>query len=173
MVKGGVRKGAGRPKGKGPFGEATKPVRLPVSLVGEVMKFVAHRGYKIPLYSSKVQAGFPSPSDDHMEGRLDLNEELVKNPAATFLVRATGDSMINVGIKENDLLVVDRSLEATSGKIVVAALDGQLTVKRLQYKNGKIYLMAENDNYPPIEVYDGSNFYVWGVVTRIIHTPYM
>lgn len=171
MALGGVRAGAGRPKGKGPYGEATKPVRLPVSIVGDVMQFVAHRGYKLPLYSSKVQAGIPSPADEHMEARVDLNAELVKNPADTFLVKVTGDSMIDVGIRENDLLIVDRSLEPAHGKIVIAAIDGQLTVKRLSHKNQKGYLLSENVNYPPIEIYDGSNFCIWGVVTRVIHQP--
>lgn len=171
MTQGGVRAGAGRPKGKGPYGEATKPVRLPVSIMGDVMKFVAHRGYKLPLYGSKVQAGTPSPADEHVEARVDLNAELVKNPADTFLVKVTGDSMIDVGIHENDLLIVDRSLEAGHGKIVIAAIDGQLTVKRLSHKNKKGYLLSENANYPPIEIYDGSNFCIWGVVTRVIHQP--
>ena len=93
MTKGGARIGAGRPKGLGKFGEATKPMRIPCSMVDQVIDFIAPKRFKLPLYSSKVQAGFPSPADDHIEMRLDLNEYLVQHPAATFLVRATGDSM--------------------------------------------------------------------------------
>lgn len=169
MTRGGARTGAGRPAGRGTFGETTKPVRLPVSMIDKVMQFVANQCYMLPLYGSKVQAGFPSPADDHIENRLDLNEFLVRHPAATFLVRVTGDSMIDVGIQENDVLVVDKCLAPSDGKIVVAALDGQLTVKRLKLIKGKAYLVSENKDYPPIEVRDGSHLHIWGVVTSVIH----
>jgi len=123
----------------------------------------------IPLYESRVAAGFPSPASDYEEGRLDLNSLLVKHPAATFLVRVQGDSMINVGIHPHDILVVDRSVVAASGKIVIAVLDGELTVKRLLHQAGRAYLMPENDKYPPIEVLEGQHFSIWGVVTNVIH----
>ena len=84
MSRGGSRVGAGRPKGRGPHGEATKPLRIPLSMVAEVVDYVSHKGYQLPLYGSKVQAGFPSPADDFMEGKLDLNQYLIKRPAATF-----------------------------------------------------------------------------------------
>ncbi len=167
---GGARKGAGRPKGQGKYGEDTQPVRLPVSLVRSVMKFVEGKGYQLPLYGAKVPAGFPSPADDHMEGTLDLNEHLVKHPAATFFVRASGQSMLNAGIHENDILIVDRSLKPTHGKIVIAAIDGQLTVKRLhQEKNGQLLLMPDNPKYQAIELKEGSEMIIWGVVTNVIH----
>jgi DNA polymerase V len=169
MNHGGARKGAGRPKGRGQFGESTKPVRLPVSLIKSVMKFVENKGYQLPLYGSKVAAGFPSPADDYIENQLDLNEHLIKHPAATFFVRASGQSMIGAGIHDNDILVVDRSITPSNGKIVVAAIDGQLTVKRLNQKNNKLFLMPENQQFEPIEVKEGSEIYIWGVVTNVIH----
>ena len=170
MARGGARKGAGRPKGQGQYGESTQPIRLPVSLIKSVMKFVKHKGYQLPLYSSKVQAGFPSPADDHIEGHLDLNEHLIKHPAATFFVRASGHSMIGAGIHENDILIIDRSMTPVSGKIVIAAVDGQLTVKRLHQKNGTLFLLPENKDFAPIEVKEGSEVYIWGVVTNVIHS---
>ncbi len=111
MTKSGAKIGPGRPRGQGKFGEATKPMHIPCSMVDQVIDFIAPKRFKLPLYSSKVQAGFPSPGDDHIEMHLDLNEYLVQHPAATFLVRATGDSMEGAGIYEGDILVVDRSLE--------------------------------------------------------------
>lgn len=170
MNHGGARKGAGRPKGRGQFGESTKPIRLPVSLIQSVLKFVENKGYLLPLYGSKVPAGFPSPADDYIEGQLDLNEHLIKHPAATFFVRVSGNSMIDAGIHENDILVVDRSITPAHGKVVVAAIDGQLTVKRLNKKNNQLFLMPENKEFDPIEVKEGSEVYIWGVVTNVIHS---
>jgi DNA polymerase V len=170
MARGGARKGAGRPKGQGKFGEKTKPIRIPESMVDEVLEYVNTKGYKLPLYASKVQAGFPSPADDFMEGKLDLNKHLVKHPTATFFVRVSGDSMIDAGIHPDDILVVDRSLEPKHGKIVIAALDGELTVKRLHKTSSKTYLMPENKRYSPIEVTEESEMSTWGVVTNVIHS---
>ena len=169
MGHGGTRQGAGRPKGQGRYGEATRPTRIPVSLLGPVLRFVDNKGYQLPLYGSKVPAGFPSPADDHIEKQLDLNEHLIKHPAATFFARASGNSMIDAGIYENDLLIVDRSLAPDHGKIVIAAIDGQLTVKRLHKKNGKLLLMPENTEFEPIEIKDESEVYLWGVVIHVIH----
>ena len=138
-------------------------------MIAEVVEYIAHRGYQIPMYGSKVQAGFPSPADDFMEGKLDLNQHLIKRPAATFLVRATGDSMLGASIHEGDILVVDRSVEPVDGKIVIAAVEGYLTVKRLQIKKGKMILLPENPKYPPIEINPETGIYIWGVVTNVIH----
>lgn len=167
--RGGARPGAGRPKGQGPYGEPTKPVRIPVSMVDQVLNFV-QKGHKpLPLFSCAVAAGFPSPADDHLEGSLDLNEHLIRHPAATFFVRVSGDSMIKAGIHEDDILVVDRSIEPRNGKIIIAAVEGQLTVKRLNRAKGKTYLMPENDAYAPIEIADDNDMIIWGVVTSVIH----
>jgi DNA polymerase V len=168
MSRGGVRKGAGRPKGLGKYKEPTKAVRLPISIIPLIDKFIS-QAFKLPLYGSKVSAGFPSPAEDYISERLDLNEYLIKHPAATFLVRATGNSMINAGIHENDILIVDRSLTPQSGKIVIVAIDGQLTVKRLQKKKDRYLLVAENPDYPPIEIQENQETYIWGVVTQVLH----
>lgn len=124
---------------------------------------------EVPLFSNRVQAGFPSPADDHLDIPLDLNKHLIQNPAATFLVRVSGDSMVNVGIYENDILIVDRSLEAKDEDIVVAALNGELTVKRLHLKNKEVQLKPENSTYPIIDITEEMDFLIWGVVTSHIH----
>ena len=167
--RGGARPGAGRPKGQGPYGEATKPIRIPVSMIDQVMNFVKTGNKPLPLFSCSVAAGFPSPADDHLEGSLDLNDHLIKHPSATFFVRVSGDSMIKAGIHHDDILVVDRSLEARNGKVIIAAVEGQLTVKRLQRGKGKTMLMPENDAYAPITVHDDNDMVIWGVVTNVIH----
>ncbi|OGT62511.1 MAG: DNA polymerase V [Gammaproteobacteria bacterium RIFCSPHIGHO2_12_FULL_45_12] len=170
MGHGGARKGAGRPKGGGQYGEPTQPVRLPHSMIPSVLDYLANKGYQLPLFSSKVPAGFPSPADDHIEQHLDLNQHLIKHPAATFFVRVTGHSMVDAGIHENDILIIDRSLPALHGKIVVAAVDGQLTVKRLhQSAQGKLLLMPANPTFQPIEINDENDIHIWGVVTNVIH----
>ena len=124
----------------------------------------------LPLYTSRIAAGFPSPADDHLEAPLDLNEHLVKHPAATFVVRVDGDSMTGAGIYNGDLLVVDRSLDAKSGSIVVAVVNGELTVKRLWMRNRRIRLVPENPAYKPIEIGDFSELVVWGVVAHVIRS---
>ena len=168
MTRGGVRPGAGHKKGSGLYGEETKVMRIPASMTDDVLKFVAEKGYRLPLYTSKVQAGFPSPADEHFDKKMDLNEYLIRHPSSTFFVRATGESMINAGINEDDILVVDRSITATDGKIVIAAVDGQLTVKRLRSIKGKAYLHPENDAFKPIEITEANDTVIWGVVTSVV-----
>lgn len=121
------------------------------------------------LYLSRVEAGFPSPADDFLEKSLDLNEHLIHHPAATFFVRVNGDSMIGVGIHHNDILVVDKSLEAKQGSIVIAVLNGELTVKTLEYRNNAPFLIPANPSYPIISITAEMDFSVWGVVTSVIH----
>lgn len=104
-----------------------------------------------------------------MDRSLDLNEHLIANPAATFFVRACGESMIGAGIHDNDILIVDRSLNPVNGSVVIAALDGELTVKRLLNKNGSLFLTPENNDFPDMEVYKDCSFEVWGVVIYVIH----
>ena len=169
MPRGGSRIGAGRPKGQGKYKEPTKPIRIPESLISGVMEFVESSGYNLPLYSCSVQAGFPSPADDHMEGELDLNKYLIKHPTATFFVRAAGESMIGAGIHPGDILVVDRSEEAKHGKIVIAAIDGQLTVKRLHKSKNETYLLPENKDFEAIKFDEGNEVVIWGVVTNVLH----
>ena len=122
-----------------------------------------------PLFLVPVTAGFPSPADDYIENRLDLNKYLVRHPAATFFVRVKGDSMIEAGIHSGDILVVDRSLEATDKKVVIAVVDGELTVKRIRMLDGRIYLVPENRDFSPMKITEAMDFTVWGVVTSVIH----
>ena len=168
MPRGGRRAGAGRPPGSGRFGEPSIVMRVPASRVSDVHNLV-QKIYRLPLYQSAVAAGFPSPADSEMEGMLDLNEFLIRHPAATFFVRVNGVSMINAGIHHNDILIVDRSLEPVTGKIVVAAINGELTVKRLVKEEDAIRLIAENEGYPPINVSKESDLRIWGVVTSVVH----
>ena len=120
------------------------------------------------IFLGRLPAGFPSPADDYAEGKLDLNKHLIKHPAATFFVRVSGDSMIEAGIHSGDLLVVDRSLEAVDGNVIVAALDGELVCKRLE-RRASVRLLPANRKYLPIEIQDGQDFSIWGVVTNVIH----
>jgi DNA polymerase V len=124
---------------------------------------------RIPLANTRVQAGFPSPADDFIERRLSLDELLIHHPIATFFVEATGTSMMGAGIFPGDILIVDRSLQAIDGDIVIAVLDGQLTVKRLRIVAGQAQLTADNPDFAPIELRDGQELTIWGVVTGAIH----
>lgn len=123
----------------------------------------------IPLYPS-VTAGFPSPADDYLEEKLDLNRYLIKNPSSTFYVRVEGISMIGAGIYPKDMLIVDRSLKAKHNDIIIALVEGEFTVKRLSIQKNKVLLLPENARYKPIDVTE-TDFQVWGVVTYVIHNP--
>lgn len=171
MTHGGKRSGAGRPKGSNVWGESTKSIRIPVSKVSAVQAFLENETSAVscPLYSSHVKAGFPSPADDYIESYLDLNTRLIKHPAATFFVTASGDSMTGAGIHSGDMLIVDKSLNAMHGKIVIAAINGELTVKRLSRLKGRVQLLPENNQYQPIDITDEHDLVIWGVVTHVIH----
>ncbi len=185
--RGGVRPGAGRKPGTGPYGEPTAPIRIPQSRLPAIRAWLeqfarekpdprlrpfsrqpSHR--PLPFYVSRIAAGFPSPADDHLEGAIDLNEQLVRHPAATYFVRVEGDSMTGAGIRHGDFLVVDRSLEPKSGSIVVAVVNGELTVKRLRVRGKRIWLMPENPDYRPIEIGEGADLVIWGVVAHAIRS---
>ena len=125
---------------------------------------------ELPLFLSRIRAGFPSPADDYLDKKLDLNEHLIKHPSATFFVKVKGDSMIKAGINSGDILVVDRSLEPKDKKIVVAVVNGEFTVKRVRNVRDKLYLFSENDDYPAIEIKEESDFEFWGVVIHVIHS---
>lgn len=124
---------------------------------------------KQPIFIATVPAGFPSPAADYEEGKLDLNKHLIKNPTATFFVRVAGDSMLKAGIHGGDLLVVDRSIEPKDKNVVIAVVNGELTVKRIRIRRNKVMLIAENDAYQSREINDQTEFEVWGVVTNVIH----
>lgn len=188
--RGGARLGAGRKKGSSVYGESTKAVRVPESLLPTVQALLKRQAKQfeelsqdypvllpkfqpsilaLPLFVGKVSAGFPSPADDFIEKTLDLNEFLVKNPPATFFTRVQGDSMIGAGIQPNAILVVNRAEEPADGKIVVCALNGELTVKRL-VRNGDHWLLkAENPHYPDIPLYAELDVVIWGVVTGFFY----
>ena len=123
----------------------------------------------IPLLSHSVSAGFPSPADDYVEENIDLNKHLIINPFSTFFLRVRGDSMIKSGIQDQDLIIVDKSLNPKPGNIVIAMIDGEFTVKRLAKKDNELYLKAENHRYPDLNFENYDDIQIWGVVTNSIH----
>lgn len=189
--RGGKRQDAGRKSGSGKFGEPTTVLRVPESQEAVIKDFlVAYqrkklnidldtviefelpalhaRSIKLPLYSSKVSAGFPSPAEEHVEKRLDPSEFLIDQKDATFFVTIQGYSMMDVGLLPNDKAVVDRSKIASIGDIVLAVLDGEFTIKTLsRSKEGRVRLLPANSTgaYSPIEITEDMNFEIWGVVT--------
>ena len=187
--KGGFRPGAGRKPKSGIKGDIGQVMRIPKSDTPAVVELLEKRRalrillnttraqtakltpikQYLPQFSHKIAAGFPSPADDYIESSLDLNELLVKNPPATFFLDVIGHSMINAGIFDGDKIIVDRSIEAKHGDIVVAIVDNEHTVKRLYKKNGKVELRAENLEFPPITFKDGQELNIFGVVTNTIH----
>jgi DNA polymerase V len=125
---------------------------------------------ELPLFGCPVPAGFPSPADEHLDGPFDLTKHLFRHPASTFLARVSGDSMIGAGIHPGDLVAVDRALQARHGSIVVAVVEGEQTLKRLQLRAGEPWLVAENARYPPLPINRDTGLTVWGVVTHVIHS---
>lgn len=121
------------------------------------------------MFTITVPAGYPSPAEDYVEGPLDLNRHLIPRPASTFFVRVSGDSMIGAGIHSGDLLIVDRAEEPKSGHVVIAVVDGDLTIKRLECEGSCVRLVPDNPAYSPIEITDSMQFEVWGVVTKAVH----
>lgn len=191
---GGSRLGSGRKTSASPFGEKTVPVRVPESRKAVVLEFlkifkqspekasalpmfdgmllpaINPSRASVPLFGTKVRAGFPSPADDYVEDRLDLNELLVKNSPATFFLRVEGCSMTGAGIFEGDIVVVDRSLEPKHRDIVLAIVDGRHTIKRLIHKKDEVRLQTENPDIPDIVLKEGMEMTVVGVITNSIHS---
>jgi len=126
---------------------------------------------KLPLAGSPVSAGFPSPAEDYIEMALDLNKELIKHPAATFYARVKGSSMIDAGIADGDLLIIDKALEPKDGDIAVCFIDGEFTLKRLALKEDGLYLMPANAEFKPIRITEENDFLVWGMLAYIVHKP--
>ncbi|AXT18783.1 LexA family transcriptional regulator [Flavobacteriaceae bacterium AU392] len=120
------------------------------------------------FFDTGISAGFPSPAEDFKQQRLSLDKELIKNKEATFFARVSGQSMIGAGLDDNDLLVIDRSLDPAHNKIAVCFLDGEFTVKRLKIENEELWLQPENPSYKPIQVTEENNFVIWGIVTNVI-----
>ena len=188
-TRGGTRPGAGRKIGSSPYGENTKLMRIPESVVSAVQDVLAsckaqwldarfkndilyptldNQPIRLPVFGHKVAAGFPSPADDYIEGRLSLDEHLIGKKDATFFVYAQGNSMIGAGIYDGDLLVVDKSITPTSGQIVIAIVDGNFTIKRLVLRDNKTILKPENPRFKAIELQEGQELLIWGVVTSAI-----
>lgn len=186
--RGGKRDNAGRKPGSNAYGESTVALRVPQSQEGIIRDFLTafkrkrlrelhgnvtaveayvfgDAGWSLPLYTTKVAAGFPSPADDHVETRLQPNQYLVQNESATFFVRVKGESMIDAGIFNNDVLVVDRSREPQIGDIVLAVVDGEFTVKTLGRTKRGPRLIPANKDFPVIEIKEGQSFEIHGVVT--------
>ncbi|PPR47104.1 MAG: LexA repressor [Alphaproteobacteria bacterium MarineAlpha5_Bin9] len=135
----------------------------------DLFNFFKIKKNNIPVFLDKVSAGFPSPASDYIENKLNLNEYLIKNPPATFIVKAQGLSMIEANIKPNDLLIVDRSLTPINNHIVIASIFGDLTVKKLKKRSNITFLVSANTNYPSIQIKEEMDCFIWGVVTFIIH----
>jgi len=145
------------------------PTRVPE--IAEVYRPQQRTSYRLPLYLDRISAGFPSPADDYQEGKLDLNEHLIPNPLATFFLRVAGDSMVEAGIHPGDLIIVDRAIEPRDGKVVVAVVDGELTLKRLRYRGGQPQLVPDNPQYPALAIGEDTDCRIWGVVLHAIHSP--
>lgn len=183
-TRGGFRLGAGRKPGSGLYGEETKVMRVPRSSVSNIKKYLnlsrannveeIRLAYKettynpLFLFEHKVPAGFPSPADDHIEKRLDLNEYLIKKSDTTFFVKIKGDSMIDASINDGDIVIIDRSMQAKIGDIVLASVDGNFTIKTLSKYKLKPRLLPANEKYKPIEINEDTQFELWGVVTGAV-----
>ncbi|WP_245652320.1 LexA family protein [Rufibacter tibetensis] len=128
-------------------------------------------GLELPLFASYISAGFPSPADDYLEDRIELNNYLIQNPTSTYMMKVKGNSMQDANIHEGDLLVIDKSLKPRDGLPVVCFLDGEFTVKTFRNINGKVYLEPANPAYAPIEITEEMDMRVWGVIVWILHKP--
>lgn len=138
------------------------------SEIGEIYRVVTGKSLYRPIFLARVPAGFPSPAEDYIEGRIDLTRDLIKHPLATFYVRVIGDSMVNIGILPDSLIIVDRMEEVRCNDIVIARLNNELCVKRINFgDDGRIWLISENEFYQPIEVRGEDDFEVWG---KVLHT---
>jgi DNA polymerase V len=178
-TRGGQRKGAGRPAGT-----PTKVVRLPVPIadvahrlatkgvrmgdIGGMYAVESRTSLEIPLMMSKAACGFPSPADDYLDKPLDFNELIIKNPPATFSVRIEGLSMRDAGILPGDIAVIDRSVSPVHGCIIMAIVQGEFTIKRYLRRGERIFLHPENPDFPDLEITDGMDFEIWGVLTSTV-----
>jgi len=140
-------------------------------LITKPQKLKTTHSNPIPFFSCTVQAGFPSPAEDIIENKLDLNQLLIKHPSAAFFVKAQGDSMQNSGIFQDDILIVDKSIDPKEGMIAIASVAGDFTVKKIGKIAGRFYLLPSNPNYKPILVDACDNVEIWGIVTYVIHKP--
>jgi DNA polymerase V len=154
------------PAGSGP----PEPSPPELSLLGPLPPPGQRLRWPLPLAGTTVAAGFPSPADDYVESRIDLNEALIRHPSSTFFLRVSGDSMREAGILDGDLLVVDRAIEPRAGLVVVAVVEGAFTLKHLRRHRGRWRLEAAHPGYPPLELGDGDDSGIWGVAIHAIHS---
>lgn len=145
------------------------PLPFSALRIHSIWPYGRHDRCAIPYFEHRVPAGFPSPAEDYLDPRLDLNDLVVKHPTATFFVRVEGNSMIGAGIHSGDVLVVDRAVTPKEAQVVVAVINGEFTVKRIARRDGRLHLASENPAMPPLELKDGMDLEVWGVVTYVIH----
>ena len=138
--------------------------------VTQICPIKTDKELSLPLFVTPVAAGFPSPAENYVDRKIDLNQELIKHPSSTFFVKVEGDSMQDAGIYSGNTLIVDRSLDATNGAIIVAVVNGEFTVKRIQKIKGKYFLVPENNKYQPLEITKEMDFSIWGVVVHAIHS---
>lgn len=150
------------------FFKVLAPIKLHTSTHLEIYSASTESELPIPLVSAGISAGFPSPASDFIDLKIDLNKYLIQQPSATFFARVKGDSMKDEGIQDEDLLVIDRSIEPIDGKIAVCFIDGDFTVKKIKLEKGTCWLMPANDNYQPIKVTSENELMIWGVVTHVI-----
>ena len=127
---------------------------------------------KVTLYLNSICAGFPSPANDYLEGEVDLNRYLIKNPLATFIVKSQGNCMLQAGIHSGDLLIVDRGIKPKNNSIVIVSIDGDLTVKRIKLSGKKFLLTSDNKDYGNVKINNESDIFIWGTVTKVIHNVY-
>ena len=127
---------------------------------------------KVTLYLNSVCAGFPSPASDYLEGEIDLNRYLIKNPLATFIVKSQGNCMLQAGIHSGDLLIVDKSIKPKNNSIVIASINGDLIVKRIKISGKQFLLTSDNKEYGNIKINNESDIFIWGIVTKVIHNVY-
>ncbi len=187
MSRGGLRPGAGRKKNSGVFGEETVARRIPQSLapaldhylstltlstkLGENIQSILTAqadSLQLPFFSSKVAAGSPDVADEDQDS-LNLYEHLIPSPASIFLVRVTGEPMIDAGIQSDDILIVNREIKPKDGHIVIAAVNGEITVKQLIMQHNQVILMPANPSYAPLPLTPSMEFHIWGVVTSVVH----
>ena len=144
------------------------PLKLHTSKTIDIYSALTDTALELPYVDDGISAGFPSPALDFVDLTIDLNRHLIKNPSSTFYGRVKGDSLINAGISNDDLLIIDRSLEPVNGKIAVCYIDGSFTAKRIKIAKKEIWLIPENENYQPIKVTDENELIIWGIVTYVI-----
>jgi DNA polymerase V len=144
------------------------PLKLHTGNIIDIFSADTETVLELPFVDDGISAGFPSPALDFIDIYIDLNKHLVKHPSATFYGRVKGVSLINAGIGNGDLLIIDRSIEPTNGKIAVCYIDGEFTAKRIKISKNEIWLIPENEHYEPIRVSEENDFLVWGIVTHVI-----